>query len=154
MVLLSCGALHAQELSTLKDQKPFAINGSLGLSSSFYNVSGIPERQSPFSYGINASATISVYGISMPFSLTWYNHSKKGSFYQPFNQFGISPTYKWLKVHLGYRNLTFSNSPSAATPSSEPGLKRHPGNSDSGPCMENSTKTQPTTSPWRIPSRK
>jgi hypothetical protein len=108
MVLLSCGALHAQELSTLKDQKPFAINGSLGLSSSFYNVSGIPERQSPFSYGINASATISVYGISMPFSLTWYNHSKKGSFYQPFNQFGISPTYKWLKVHLGYRNLTFS----------------------------------------------
>ena len=44
----------------------------------------------------------------MPFSLTWYNHSKKGSFYQPFNQFGISPTYKWLKVHLGYRNLTFS----------------------------------------------
>lgn len=100
--------LRGQELSTLKDQKPFAINGSLGLSSSFYTVSGIPERQSPFSYGINANATLSVYGISMPFSFTWYNHSKKGNFYQPFNQFGISPSYKWLKVHLGYRNLSFS----------------------------------------------
>ena len=44
----------------------------------------------------------------MPFSLTWYNNNKKGSFSQPFNQFGISPTYKWLTLHLGYRNLTFS----------------------------------------------
>lgn len=108
LLLLPGFLLRAQELSTLKDQKPLTINGSLGLTSSFYNVSGIPERQSPFSYGINASATLSVYGISMPFSLTWYNHSKKGNFYQPFNQFGISPSYKWLKVHLGYRNLTFS----------------------------------------------
>ena len=98
----------AQDLSSLKDVKPFAINGSIGLNTSIYNVSGgIPDRQAPFAYGLNANATISVYGVIMPFSFTWYNNNKAG-FRQPFNQFGISPTYKWLTVHLGYRNLSFS----------------------------------------------
>ncbi|MBK8343288.1 MAG: hypothetical protein IPL12_08230 [Bacteroidetes bacterium] len=30
------------------------------------------------------------------------------SFRQPFNQFGASPQYKWITVHAGYRNITFS----------------------------------------------
>ena len=108
LLLTTAHTLQAQELSDLKNVKPFDINGSIGLNTSFYSVSGIPERQAPFAYGINANATLTVYGISMPFSLTWYNNNKKGSFSQPFNQFGISPTYKWLTLHLGYRNLTFS----------------------------------------------
>lgn len=108
LLLITAHALQAQELSDLKNVKPFDINGSIGLNTSFYSVSGIPERQAPFAYGINANATLTVYGISMPFSLTWYNNNKKGSFSQPFNQFGISPTYKWLTLHLGYRNLSFS----------------------------------------------
>lgn len=107
-LLLAAYALQGQELSDLKNAKPFDISGSIGLTSSFYNVSGIPERQAPFAYGINANATLTVYGISMPFSFTWFNNNKKGNFSQPFNQFGISPTYKWLTVHLGYRNLSFS----------------------------------------------
>ena len=108
LLLFAVYALQAQDLSDLKNTKPFAISGSIGLTSSFYNVSGIPERQAPFAYGINANATLTVYGISMPFSFAWFNNNKKGSFSQPFNQFGISPTYKWLTVHLGYRNLSFS----------------------------------------------
>ena len=108
MCLLAVCALQAQELSDLKNVKPFDISGSIGLNSSFYSVSGIPERQAPFAYGINANATLTVYGISMPFSFTWYDNDKKGNFSQPFNQFGISPTYKWLTLHLGYRNLSFS----------------------------------------------
>ena len=43
----------------------------------------------------------------MPFSFNWYSNEKAG-FTQPFNQFGISPTYKWLTFHLGYRNVSFS----------------------------------------------
>lgn len=100
-------SVMAQELSDIKNVKPFAVNGSIGLNTSFYNASGIPNRQSPFAYGVNANATLTLYGISMPFSFTWYSNDKAG-FKQPFNQFGISPTYKWLTVHLGYRNVSFS----------------------------------------------
>ncbi len=104
MIVLS---VHAQDLEKIKDEKPFLINGSIGLNGSFYNASGIPNRQNPYAYGIDANATISIYGIDMPFSFTWYSNDKAG-FEQPFNQFGISPKYKWLTVHLGYRNLSFS----------------------------------------------
>lgn len=106
---MAVSALPAQDLESLKSAKPVSITGNIGLNSSFYHMSDptIPARQTPFAYGINANATLSVYGISMPFSLTWYSNDKAG-FRQPFNQFGISPTYKWLTVHLGYRNLSFS----------------------------------------------
>ncbi|MGV8095344.1 MAG: hypothetical protein AB2L24_26120 [Mangrovibacterium sp.] len=108
LLVMTTSALSAQDLANLKDVKPLAVNGSIGLNTSFYHVSGgIPNRQTPFAYGINANATLTVYEISMPFSFTWYNNSKAG-FQQSFNQFGISPTYKWLTAHLGYRNLSFS----------------------------------------------
>ena len=107
LFLVTAATLHAQSLSDLKSTKPFAVNGSLGLNTAFYNASGIPDRQTPFAFGVNANATLTVYGISMPFSFTWYSNEKAG-FRQPFNQFGISPTWKWLTLHLGYRNVSFS----------------------------------------------
>jgi hypothetical protein len=107
LFMVTATSLHAQSLSDLKNTKPFAVNGSLGLNTAFYNASGIPDRQTPFAFGVNANATLTVYGISMPFSFTWYSNEKAG-FRQPFNQFGISPTWKWLTLHLGYRNVSFS----------------------------------------------
>jgi hypothetical protein len=98
--------LRSQDLSNLKGVKPVTFNGSIGINTNFYNANGILARQDPFSYGLNANATVSLYGISMPFSFSWYN--KTSNYTQPFNQFGISPTYKWITCHFGYRNLTFS----------------------------------------------
>jgi hypothetical protein len=42
----------------------------------------------------------------MPFSFTWYNRNK--SYSQPFNQYGLSPKYKWITAHFGYRSVSFS----------------------------------------------
>ena len=107
LFLITAVVLQGQSLTDLKNTKPFAVNCSLGLNTAFYNASGIPDRQTPFAFGLNANATLTVYGISMPFSFIWYSNEKAG-FHQPFNQFGISPTYKWLTLHLGYRNVSFS----------------------------------------------
>jgi hypothetical protein len=97
---------EAQDLSDIKNTKAATLSGSLGTNMVFYNANGIKDRQDPFAYGFNANATLTLYGISMPFSFTWYNHNSTYS--QPFNQFGVSPKYKWITAHLGYRNLTFS----------------------------------------------
>jgi hypothetical protein len=104
--LMNHNQVYAQDLSDIKNIKPLSLTGSLGTTMVFYNANGIKGRQDPFAYGINANATLSVYGISMPFSFAWFNHNSNYS--QPFNQFGISPKYKWLTCHFGYRNLTFS----------------------------------------------
>src|SRR3546814_13424720 len=42
----------------------------------------------------------------MPFSFVVTQYTN--SYTQPFSQFGISPSYKWAKLHLGYRNISFS----------------------------------------------
>jgi len=98
--------LRAQDLSDLKNIKPVTFHGSIGAKLNFYGAHGIPSRQDPFAYGLDANATISVYGISMPFSFTWYNRNQ--SYSHPFNQYGLSPKYKWITAHFGYRSVSFS----------------------------------------------
>ena len=96
----------AQDLSTVANQKPFAISGALDVRAIGYQSKGIAARRSPFSWIISGSPTVSVYGISIPISFMFTEQER--SFSQPFNQFGLSPTYKWVTVHGGYRNISFS----------------------------------------------
>jgi hypothetical protein len=49
---------------------------------------------------------MSVYGFSLPFSFVW-NKQQSSFSYPSFNQFGISPKYKWITAHFGYRSLRF-----------------------------------------------
>ncbi|WP_257658838.1 hypothetical protein [Parapedobacter lycopersici] len=98
--------LLAQDLSNLKNQKPVGFNGGLELRGIFYNANGIANRRDPFTYLLSGSPTISVYGWQIPFSFVVSKDER--SFRQPFNQFGMSPTYKWITLYAGYRNVTFS----------------------------------------------
>ena len=99
---------EAQDLSNIKNMKPFSINGNIGLSSTFYDASGIENRQSPFTYGLNANLTMSVYEFSLPFSFVWYNQQSSNFNYPSFNQFGMSPKYKWITGHFGHRSMQLS----------------------------------------------
>jgi len=101
-------AFHAtgQDLNGLSSQQPVQLSGNLSLTNSFYGVTNIPNRRSPYAYIMNGNATLQLYGISIPFSFIYSD--EQSSFSQPFNQFGLSPHYKWATLHLGYRNVTFS----------------------------------------------
>ncbi|PIF05714.1 MAG: hypothetical protein CSA36_05435 [Draconibacterium sp.] len=99
--------LIGQDLENIKDKDPVKLNGSLGVNLISQSSSDSAFTYDPFSTVLFANATVSVYGFSMPFSFRYSNN--KSSYYQPFNQFGLSPSYKWLTLHGGYRNITFSN---------------------------------------------
>jgi len=103
---LSFGIADAQDVEQMIKQKPFAINGTLGLGIGTYNSSGIPARQRAFSYLFNGAPTISIYGVSFPFSVVVSDQQR--GFTQPFNQYGISPTYKWITVHAGWQSIQWS----------------------------------------------
>jgi len=109
-LLITCGTivspLRGQDLSQLKDQRPLGFNGGLELRGIYYNADGIANRREPFTYLLSGSPTLSLYGWSIPFSFMVSKDER--SFRQPFNQFGMSPTYKWITLHAGYRNVTFS----------------------------------------------
>ena len=98
---------QAQDLANLGKQKPFTLSGTLDLRSIVYSYSGgLAPRRRPSAYILNANPTLSIYGVAIPLNLVLSDQER--SIRQPFNQFGLSPTYKWLTLHLGYRNLTWS----------------------------------------------
>lgn len=96
----------SQDIEQMKKSKPFQLTGGVSLQGQVYGIDGAPARQPATSYVLNGSPTISIYGFQLPFSFTLSNNQR--DFRQPLNQFGISPQYKWMKFHAGYRNVTFS----------------------------------------------
>ncbi len=107
-----CGSLQAQTVEGLQKDvteriaNPLQINGSIGLTLGYYESFGIAARRDRYSYLLNGNVNPRLFGIDCPIN---GNFSQlEANFLQPFNQFGVSPQYKWAKGHLGYRNMFFS----------------------------------------------
>ncbi len=99
-------SISGQDLTQIGKEKIFKINGGLGLNytSTFTNDSNrIPM---PTFWGANLNLNLSIYGLSFPISAMITNG--KVNFTHAFNQFGISPHYKWLTLHAGYRQYQYS----------------------------------------------
>ena len=105
-ILISSARFQAQDLEGIRTKKPFEIGGGISAFADGYFVEGIAPRSTPFNWRLTGSPTLTIYGITLPF---YFNiGSQARNFTQPFNQFGVSPKYKWATVHLGWRNLTYS----------------------------------------------
>ncbi len=101
-------AATAQNDSQPPKVKSVGITGGLSLSSNVYSNGGVGlERQSPFSYAITGSPTLRIKKITLPFTFTYSD--QKFSYSHPFHRIGVSPTYKWAKLHLGYRSINYSS---------------------------------------------
>jgi len=82
------------------------FDGSLGINSGTYNVNGISPRDRDFKYSLTGGVNVNFLGINFPFSMVVSEQQRE--FTQPSNQIGVSPTYKWITFHSGWRSLTYS----------------------------------------------
>ncbi len=98
---------QAQDLEEIGKSKPITVSGGISADATLYDVNGIENRRDPFFWMLNANLNFDIYGIAVPFSATFTQQDR--SFTQPFNQYGLSPTYKAITLHVGYRNMPFSN---------------------------------------------
>jgi hypothetical protein len=99
-------SIYSQNIETIGTAKPLEINGGIALNGIFYQASGIENRRDPFNYFASGNLNFNFYGWSVPLSFTFSNQNT--SFQQPFNQYGLHPTYKWITGHLGYVSMNFS----------------------------------------------
>ena len=106
LALLYAECVSAQDIGQLATQKPVRLSGGIDLRGIFYNANGIAPRRKPFSWIASGNLNIALYGFDIPLSFTISEQDR--NFSQPFNQFGLSPRYKWLTLHGGYRNVSFS----------------------------------------------
>lgn len=119
------GESRAQNLQSLRKEEPFRIKGTLSAGMWLYSTSGISSRRQPFSWYLSGSPVLSIYGISFPFTLTVSEQERR--FAQPFNRYGVSPYYKWLTIHAGYRNVKFSDFTLAGVSMLGGGFEMNPG---------------------------
>lgn len=106
LLSISAALLQAQELEGIGKQKPFVLHGSIGASTTYYSSNEEIATRPPWSWNLYGNFNPVLYGISMPVSFVINQYGS--SYNQPFGQFGISPTYKWARLHLGYRTLQMS----------------------------------------------
>lgn len=97
---------YGQDLERIGEEKAITINGGINLNQIFYAIEGIERRRDPYSYYLSGNLALDLYGWSIPFSFSLSNQNS--SFQQPFNQYGIHPTYKWITAHLGWASMNFS----------------------------------------------
>jgi hypothetical protein len=125
MLLMLSLSVSAQDLSNIKETKPFKMSGNISLGSFFYNANGIDSRQQPFGYSLGANLNFNIYGIAIPF---YASFNEQGSAFQhPFNRYGISPKYKWVQAHIGWRSMNMSQFTMSNTTFLGGGLELTPG---------------------------
>ena len=105
-ILMAVTGLQAQNLESIGNEKPLKVSGGISANQIFYAVDGIERRRDPYSYFLTGNLNFDLYGWSVPFSFSLSNQNS--SFQQPFNQYGLHPTYKWATAHLGWASMTFS----------------------------------------------
>jgi hypothetical protein len=105
-VLLVALPMSAQNLASIGREKPLTISGGVSINQIVYGVNGIESRRDPYSFFASGNLNFNLYGWSVPLSFTYSN--QQTSFRQPFNQYGLHPTYKWVTAHVGYSSMNFS----------------------------------------------
>jgi hypothetical protein len=103
---LTFGKVSAQSLDNLKDQKPLLLNGFVSTNQVINAQPTDSGNISTYNSYYTGSLNFSIYGINTP--LTFMYSNNQGDFTHPFNQFGLHPSYKWIKGHIGYASMSFS----------------------------------------------
>ncbi len=98
--------LISQDLSNLRGATPLKITGSIGTNNIFYHSSNPYQMRSPMANTLFANLNLDVYGFQIP--LSFHMSNDNSDFSHPFARFGMSPRYRSLQLHLGYRSMNFS----------------------------------------------
>lgn len=102
-----CFFLSQAQNNTPK-KKAFTLTGNINSSAEFYssNEGDSVQTRPGYAWNIYGSFMPKINKISLPFSFVITDYKQSGK--SPYIQAGISPTYKWMKLHFGVRTIQFS----------------------------------------------
>lgn len=110
---LQVSTIHAQDVEQVIKADPLQVSGNVSVTSGASSSYGSNSQRPPFYWSMRGNLNLQLFGlISAPLS---FSYSPQGNAFdypfnrlQPFNQLGISPKYKSITLHLGYRNMNLS----------------------------------------------
>ena len=106
-LIVTTVALWSQDLGQIGTAPPVTVKGGINLRTSAQGSNRAGSEGLSANGMISGNLSLAIYGLNLPFSFAL--STEDYSFSQPFNQFGLSPQYKWITAHLGHRNLTHSS---------------------------------------------
>ena len=99
----------AQDIEQLAKANPVAWSGGVTWSNIFTWPKDSARQVPTYSYYISGSLNTTVFGVvSLPISFAYTNNKLSSTVTYPFNRFSLTPSYKWIKLHIGYSQMTFS----------------------------------------------
>lgn len=99
----------AQNIESISTDDWFKYKGGLNLNSTAYNSVGMENRRDPFYWSIDANLNFTLFNIiNIPLS-AHYSKDNETFSHPVYNYIGISPSYKFITVHAGYRSMQFSS---------------------------------------------
>lgn len=125
-IILIANSAISQDIEAIKEAKPFQWSGAIGTSLISQPSRSALSSDRSLQYGVFGNLNMSFYEtLELPLS---FNYTQSGlSVDKPFYQLGLSPRYKWLQLHLGHRNMFFSNYTLAGHTFLGAGIELNPG---------------------------
>ncbi|MBC8054607.1 MAG: hypothetical protein H7Y13_16225 [Sphingobacteriaceae bacterium] len=99
---------NAQRLDAIGKADPLKISGSFSTNQIAYFGGGNGNGRDPYTLFVTGNLNLDIYGWAVPLGFSISNQSK-GRFQQPFNQYSLHPSYKWVTAHVGYTSMSFSS---------------------------------------------
>lgn len=99
--------LSLNTISTIAQSDPLVMSGAVGTQNTYRWTSSAGGYASPMSNSVYANLNVSLYGISMPFSLYFTNDGIDWNY--PHLTFRLTPAYKNWRGHFGQSSMAFSS---------------------------------------------
>jgi hypothetical protein len=104
-----CSKIAAQDIEQIAKNKAFDYYGNINLNAGYNAYFGNATYRQPLVWGITGALGARVYGFDIPIAFSIVRQERRIQYPQfNFNQFGITPNYRWLKIYAGHSNMTFS----------------------------------------------
>ncbi len=86
--------------------KLLKVSGGISAMTTVYGTNATANSRDPFNYFLTGNINVNVYGFNVPLSFSYSNRTF--SYAQPFNQFSLHPSYKFIQTHVGWCSTSFS----------------------------------------------
>ncbi len=106
LLLISCLNKTFAQSTGPTQPRPLTITGNVGASANFYTSNESVYSRPSYAWNTNGNLLAKTGRFTIPASFVVNHYSNSNT--PVFVQAGLSPTYKWATLHLGYRYLSFS----------------------------------------------
>ncbi len=106
VLLLTTHYARGQNIAEIAKSDPLIITGTIGTQNTYRYSTASSEYGSPFSTMFYANMNVNLYGISMPFAISYSNSNLEYNY--PHLSLSFTPQYKDWTGYIGESNMSMS----------------------------------------------